>query len=49
MSKTGEVVQDSGTYKCIRCGNEITAVKGEVFPPCKQCRGTDFVLSKKTT
>ena len=45
---SGEIVPQSGIYKCTNCGNEITCVKGERFPPCAQCNGSQFVLVRAT-
>ena len=44
MPSTGEIVQQSGIYACTKCKNEVTSVKGERFPPCAKCRGTNFTL-----
>jgi len=41
---TGQIVPQSGIYKCNNCGNEITCVKGERVPPCRSCSGTSFKL-----
>ncbi|WP_408643044.1 hypothetical protein [Thermosinus carboxydivorans] len=35
-------------YKCTKCGNEITCVKGETVPPCRKCYNTSFVLVRPT-
>ncbi|MBU0481756.1 MAG: zinc ribbon-containing protein [Proteobacteria bacterium] len=48
MPTTGQIVEKSGIYACTKCGNEITSVKGERFPPCAQCRGTNFRLVRAT-
>jgi DNA-directed RNA polymerase subunit RPC12/RpoP len=45
---TGTVVANSGIYKCTKCGNEITCVKGERVPPCRKCNNTSFVLVRLT-
>ncbi len=47
---SGQIVPESGIYKCTnsRCGNEVTCVKGERFPPCAKCGGSNFVLVRKT-
>ena len=42
--KTGETVQQSGIYKCTKCGNEITCVLGNTVPPCSKCNNTAFTL-----
>ena len=44
--KSGEKVQQSGIYKCSKCKNEVTCVKGEPFPPC--CAGNYFTLVRAT-
>lgn len=41
---TGSTVQTSGIYKCTCCNNEITCVKGDRVPPCKNCNNTSFKL-----
>ena len=46
MSKSGEIVEISGIYKCSVCNNEVTCVKGERFPPC--CKGATFKLVRAT-
>jgi len=46
--KTGTTVQQSGIYKCTKCGNEITCVKGETVPPCGKCSNTEFTLVRAT-
>lgn len=46
MAKSGEIVQQSGIYKCSVCGNEVTCVEGEPFPPC--CAGATFILVRAT-
>ena len=46
--ETGEIVPDSGIYKCKKCGNEITSVKGEKVPPCAKCNNITFILVRKT-
>jgi DNA-directed RNA polymerase subunit RPC12/RpoP len=48
MIKTGSIVQQSGIYKCTKCGNEITCVKGERVPPCGKCFNTTFSLVRAT-
>jgi len=45
---SGQIVATSGIYKCTKCGNEITCVKGEPFPPCSKCNGSSFVLVRAT-
>lgn len=37
MLKSGQKVERSGIYKCTKCGNEVTCVKGGPFPPCGKC------------
>lgn len=46
MAKSGEIVPQSGIYKCSVCKNEVTCVKGERFPPC--CQGATFILVRAT-
>lgn len=46
--KTGEIVQQSGIYRCTKCGNEITCVKGEKVPPCGKCGNSMFTLVRAT-
>lgn len=46
MNKSGQKVQVSGIYKCSKCKNEVTCVKGEPFPPC--CAGNHFILVRAT-
>lgn len=46
MYKSGEKVPESGIYKCSKCKNEVTCVKGEPFPPC--CKDNYFILVRKT-
>lgn len=41
---TGNTVQISGIYKCQKCKNEITCVKGDRCPPCVKCNNTQFLL-----
>lgn len=45
MPTSGETVKVSGIYKCSVCGNEVTCVKGEPFPPC--CKGSNFILVRE--
>ncbi|MBE3587716.1 MAG: hypothetical protein IMW93_04015 [Thermoanaerobacteraceae bacterium] len=45
---TGSIVPQSGIYRCTKCGNEITCVKGETVPPCSKCHNTTFVLVRPT-
>lgn len=47
MPKTGEKNSESGVYKCTNCGNTIPLSKGETFPPCGKCRGTNWTLVRK--
>ncbi|MBM4395606.1 MAG: hypothetical protein FJ087_07945 [Deltaproteobacteria bacterium] len=45
----GETVPESGIYKCIWCGNEVTCVKGEVFPPCaRKCTHVQYIMVRAT-
>ncbi len=44
MPKSGEIVQQSGIYKCSIFKNEVTCVKGEPFPPC--CKGNTLYTGK---
>jgi hypothetical protein len=46
MYKSGQKVPQSGIYRCVRCNNEVTCVKGEPFPPC--CAGSYFILVRAT-
>ncbi|MBC3899724.1 hypothetical protein ACIZ62_14015 [Acetobacterium carbinolicum] len=46
--KTGTIVEQSGIYKCTKCGNEITAVKGKKVSPCSKCNNTEFKLVRAT-
>jgi hypothetical protein len=39
--KTGEVAAE-GTYKCTRCGNEITFKDEGRVPPCSVCTNTTW-------
>jgi len=48
MPTSGEIVTQSGIYTCEKCGNEITCVKGETFPPCRKCNGSKFRLTRPT-
>jgi len=48
MARSGEIVEVSGIYKCTSCGNEVTCVKGERFPPCSKCHGSTFILVRQT-
>jgi DNA-directed RNA polymerase subunit RPC12/RpoP len=48
MITTGSIVQQSGIYKCTKCSNEITCVKGERVPPCRKCSNTSFRLVRAT-
>lgn len=41
---TGSSVSTSGIYKCTKCKNEITCVKGDRCPPCVKCSNTVFKL-----
>lgn len=45
---TGGTVPQSGIYKCNNCGNEITCVKGERVPPCRNCGSATFTLVRAT-
>ncbi|MNJ55156.1 hypothetical protein D3C77_506300 [compost metagenome] len=31
--KIGAIVPESGIYRCVTCGDEITSNKGDPFPP----------------
>lgn len=44
---TGRPVTVSGIYKCTKCRNEITCVKGNRCPPCISCNHTTFVLVRE--
>jgi hypothetical protein len=47
--RPGEIVALSGIYKCDSCGNEITCVEGEPFPPCaNDCRHPTYTLVRAT-
>ncbi|WP_099830444.1 hypothetical protein [Mesotoga sp. Brook.08.105.5.1] len=48
LPTTGQKVEVSGIYKCTNCGNEVTCVKGERFPPCSKCHKTNFTLVRRT-
>ncbi|HEX2948977.1 MAG TPA: hypothetical protein VHV83_05330 [Armatimonadota bacterium] len=39
--KTGEIA-GTGTYKCTRCGNEITFKDEGHVPPCSVCTNTEW-------
>ena len=39
--KTGEIAQ-TGTYRCTRCGNEITFRDPGHVPPCSVCTNTEW-------
>lgn len=45
---TGYTISASGIYKCKNCGNEITCVKGDRCPPCRNCGNTSFKLIRPT-
>lgn len=49
MPSTGQACQESGIYKCTKsgCGNTIPLAKGNIFPPCGRCYGTQWVLVQK--
>ena len=38
----------SGIYKCLKCGNEETHVKGKRFPPCSKCDSQNWKLIRET-
>jgi DNA-directed RNA polymerase subunit RPC12/RpoP len=40
--------KDSGIYKCTKCGNEETHVKGKPFAPCSKCGANSWELVKRT-
>ena len=43
--KPGETVPESGIYACDNCGNEVTCVEGEPFPPCANgCKHPTYSL-----
>lgn len=44
---TGSIVLKSGIYKCTN-GHEITFVKGNKVPPCRECGATSFRLVRET-
>jgi hypothetical protein len=45
----GDIVPESGIYKCNTCGNEVTCVQGERFPPCANgCRHPQYSLVRRT-
>ncbi|WP_160670678.1 zinc ribbon-containing protein [Clostridium sp. C8-1-8] len=48
MPRSGQKVEQSGIYKCTSCGNEVTCVKGEPFPPCAKCNNSEFRLVRAT-
>lgn len=45
---TGSTIQTSEIYKCTSCKNEITCVKCDRVPPCKNCNNTSFTLARAT-
>ena len=38
----------SGIYRCTKCGNEETHVKGKPFAPCSKCDNNDWELVRET-
>ncbi|MCL4693347.1 MAG: YjzC family protein [Candidatus Hydrogenedentes bacterium] len=47
--RPGNIVPQSGIYRCNKCGNEVTCVKGEPFPPCANgCSGNEYYLVRAT-
>ena len=49
LYRPGELVPASGIYRCIRCGNEVTCVKGEPFPPCASgCAHSEYEMVRAT-
>jgi len=50
--KPGQIVPESGIYTVEHDRNhaqrhEVTAIKGEPFPPCRNCgRGVTYVLAR---
>lgn len=50
----GDTCQSSGVYEVIHDGHEsryheLTVVRGEPFPPCRQCLGVHFRLLRAAT
>lgn len=43
---SGSIAEQSGVYKCTRCGREITLQKGDVIPLCPKCHNNEFVFVK---
>ncbi len=41
---SGNQAEYSGTYKCIKCSNEICCDKGQLSSPCENCGGRYFKL-----
>ena len=52
LYKPGDLVPDSGIYRVKHDNHarphEVTCVKGEPFPPCRECSHPRFVLKYKT-
>lgn len=42
--KSGQTVEKAGTYKCTKCGNELTFAAGDVVPHCPRCGNNEFEL-----
>lgn len=36
-NKIGDICQDTGTYECTTCGEEIEVEKAKPFPNCANC------------
>lgn len=42
-------VTTSRIYRCLGCGNEVTCVRSEPFPPCRWCgSAAQYLLARAT-
>jgi len=54
LARPGETCQNSGVYTVIHDGHEsryheLTLIRGEPFPPCRQCVGVQYRLVHAAT
>ena len=48
MPKTGCIAKESGLFRCARCGKEISVRQRQTFPPCANCKGSEWSAQRIT-
>jgi Zn finger protein HypA/HybF involved in hydrogenase expression len=43
--KTGEIVRETGLYRCENCNTHLSLNTGEIFPKCPHCGRETFDIS----